>query len=182
MKAKAPRLMELIDAQVTMIRPLKVGDYGFVTTANGVMVGQGKFSIYSDSCSISSSLTEILVVALYTKTGKNGKHSAINESSNIAAVSYLAVQLFQHRLGPQFRSVPDATALFQTKQFLLLSSIQFLCLIEKKLPQVPPSQQSPSFIELLPQDIDRYKALKNGQKELTVALKNSKKHGSGEDE
>ena len=132
---------------------------------------------------ISSLLIEVLVVALYSKTGKNGKHSAINESSDIAAVSYLAVQLFQHRLGPRFRSVPDATALFQTKQFILLSSIQFLCLIdsETKLPQAPPNQQSTLFIELLPQDIDSYKALKNGQKELTVALKLSKKHGSGED-
>lgn len=46
MKANAPRLMELIDAKVTMIRPLRVGDYGFVTTENGVMVGQGKFPIF----------------------------------------------------------------------------------------------------------------------------------------
>jgi hypothetical protein len=30
------------------------------------------------------------------------------------------------------------------------------------------------FIELLPQDVDRYKAVKNGQKELTAALKLSK--------
>jgi hypothetical protein len=155
MKAKAPRLTELIDAQVTMIRPLKIGDYGFVTTANGVMVGQGNFPTIH--CSICASLIEISVVALYSKTGKNGKHSAIKESSNIAAVSYLAVQIFQHRLGPQFRSVPDTTALFQTKQFLLLSSIQFLCLIEKT---ISPQQSSMPFIELLPQDVDRYKALK----------------------
>jgi hypothetical protein len=91
----------------------------------------------------------------------------------------LAVQLFQHQLGPRFRPVPDATALFQTKQFLLLSSIQFLCLIETK---ISPQQSSMLFIELLPQDVDRYKALKNGQKKLTAALKLSKKHGSGGDE
>jgi len=36
------------------------------------------------------------------------------------------------------------------------------------------------YIELLPQDVDRYKALKNGQKELTAALKLSKKRGNGE--
>jgi hypothetical protein len=90
----------------------------------------------------------------------------------------LAVQLFQHRLGPQFRSVPDATALFQTRQFLLLSSIQFLCLIDTKLSPQQSTTGMPSFIELLPQDIDRYKALKNGQKELTAALKLSKKRGS----
>jgi hypothetical protein len=37
--------MEVIDAQVTIIRPLQVGDYGFVMTENGVMVGQGKHLI-----------------------------------------------------------------------------------------------------------------------------------------
>ena len=119
------------------------------------------------------------MVAFYSKTGgKKSKHSAIIELSNIAAVSYLAVQLFQHRLGPHFRSVPDATALFQTKQFLLLSSIQFLCLIETKL---SPQQSSAPFIELSTRDIDHYKALKNGQKELTAALKLSKKRGGVEE-
>jgi hypothetical protein len=38
------------------------------------------------------------------------------------------------------------------------------------------------FIELLPQDVDRYKALKNGENELIAALKLSKKRGSGGDE
>jgi len=40
---------------------------------------------------------------------------------------------------------------------------------------------SAPFIELLPVDLDCYKALKNGQKELTAALKLSKKHSGGED-
>ena len=44
-KAKAPRLMEVIDAQVTVIRPFQVEDYGFVMTENGVMVGKGKHPI-----------------------------------------------------------------------------------------------------------------------------------------
>jgi hypothetical protein len=125
-----------------------------------------------------SPLIKISVVALYSKTaGNTGKHSAINESSNIAAVSYLAVQVFQHRLGRQFRSVPDATALFQTNQFLLLSSMQFLCLVETVLPP----QQSSSSIELLPQGLDRYKDFRNGQKELTTALKLSKRRDNGGD-
>jgi hypothetical protein len=44
-------LSELIDARVTMIRPLQVGDYGFVTTADGVMVGQGKLPIHYPNAS-----------------------------------------------------------------------------------------------------------------------------------
>ncbi len=74
--------------------------------------------------------------------------------------------------------MPDATAIFQNKQFLLLSSIQFLCLIETKMSA---EQSSAPFIELLAGDIDRYKALKNGQKELTAALKLSKMRSGGED-
>ena len=120
-----------------------------------------------------------VVVAMYSKTGgKNGKHGAITESSSIAAVSYLAVQLFQYHLARQFRSVPDATAIFQTKQFLLLSSLQFLCLVDTK---ISPHQLFTSFLELLPEDVDRYRALREGQKELTTAIKLSKKRGGAQD-
>jgi len=66
--------------------------------------------------------------------------------------------------------------MFQTKQFLLLPSIQFLCLLESRL---APEHSSAPFIELLSRDIDRYKAFENGQKELTAALKLSKKHSGG---
>jgi len=130
-KSRVPRLPELIEAWVTVIRPLQVGDFGFVFTANGVMLGHGQFRVFRRH-----SFKNYIVIAMYSKTGgKNGRHSAITESSSIAAVfeSYLAVQLFQYRLARQFRSVPNATANFQTKQFLLLSSLQFLCLIDTKI-------------------------------------------------
>ncbi|KAF8801615.1 hypothetical protein BYT27DRAFT_7261749 [Phlegmacium glaucopus] len=133
-KSQVPRLPELIEARVTMICPLQVGDFGFVLTASSIMLGH--------------------VVAMYSKTGgKNGKHSSITESSSIAAVLYLAVQLFQYCLARQFRSVPDTTAIFQTKQFLLLSSLLFLCLVNTK---ISPEQLAASFIELSPEDVDHY--------------------------
>ena len=47
MKAKVPRLAELIDARVTCFRPLQVGDYGFVITDNGVMIGNGTHKLDS---------------------------------------------------------------------------------------------------------------------------------------
>ena len=72
-----------------------------------------------------------VVVGLYSKTGgKNGKHGSVSESSNISAISYMAVQAFEHI---QFCSVPAATAIFQTRQFLLLSSMHFLTLLDYKL-------------------------------------------------
>jgi hypothetical protein len=116
---------------------------------------------------------------MYSKTGgKNTKHSAITESSSIAAISYLGVQLFQYHLARQFRSVPDGTATFQTKQFLLLSSLQFLCLIDTK---IAANQLDASFIELAPMDIDRYRELQNGEAKLTAAIKSSRKRSSGGD-
>jgi hypothetical protein len=41
-----PRLPELIEARVTMIRPLQVGDFGFVLTANGIMLGHGMLRVF----------------------------------------------------------------------------------------------------------------------------------------
>jgi uncharacterized membrane-anchored protein len=91
---------------------------------------------------------------MYSKTGgKNGKHSAITELSSIAAVSYFSVQLFRYRTGGQFHPVPDATAIFQTKQSPLLSSVQFLCLVDTKITD---AQLAASFIELTPGDADPY--------------------------
>ena len=57
-KAKVPRLTELVDARVTMIHPLQIGDYGFVLTANGVMCAQGKIHVHS----IDPNLIEIFMI------------------------------------------------------------------------------------------------------------------------
>jgi hypothetical protein len=44
-----------------------------------------------------------IVIVIYSKTGgKNGKHAAITDASNISAVSYLAVQVFEHMHGCLF--------------------------------------------------------------------------------
>ena len=68
-------------------------------------------------------------------------------------------------------------AIFQTKQFLLLPSIQFLCLINSK---IPPQQLMSPFIDLLSEDLDCYQALRSGQKELTDTLKLWKKSSNGD--
>jgi len=68
--------------------------------------------------------------------------------------------------------VPDAAVIFQTKQFLLLSSLQFLYLVNTKITD---AQLAVSFIELTPEDVDHYQALQNDQKELTAVIKLSKK-------
>ncbi|KAF8150905.1 hypothetical protein B0H34DRAFT_156021 [Crassisporium funariophilum] len=157
-KAGVPNLAEIKEARVTALRPLQVGDYGIVVLPNGVMVGQ--------------------VIALYSKTGgKNGKHSSVTESSNISAISYLAVQVFKHMYAQQFRSIPAATAIFQTRQFTQLSAINFLTLLDYK----GSSQNQGSNLELSFEDLTRFRTLQKANKQLQAALKLSRKRGRDSD-
>ena len=71
---------------------------------------------------------------MHAKTGgKKGKHSSINESSNIAALSYICLELFKLNVGRQFHAVTEATSAFQTKQFITIPSYRFLSLLDTNL-------------------------------------------------
>ena len=93
----------------------------------------------------------------------------------IAAVSNIAVQLFQYRgHAREFRLVTDSTLLFQTKHYLLISSIQFLCLLNTRFS----SERDLPYIEVTSDmDMERFKALKEGKNELISVLKLSRKRG-----
>ena len=71
----------------------------------------------------------------------------------------------------QFRSVPSATAIFQvhTHQFLFLSSINFLTLLDYE----EFSQQQGSILELSPEDSNRFRTMQKADKQLQAAF-----HGS----
>jgi hypothetical protein len=57
--------------------------------------------------------------------------------------------------------------LFQTKQYLLLPSIQFLCLLDTKFP----FDQALPYIEVTSDlDMERFKALKEGRDQLISVL------------
>jgi hypothetical protein len=113
------------------------------------------------------------VIAFYSKTG--GKHSSITESSNISAVSYIAVQLFEFMHGHQFCHTSEATSYLQTRQFALLPSIMFLTLL---LTSSKVHVQS-GTLELLQEDTDRFATLDKGMVTFKVAMKLSKKRGNG---
>jgi hypothetical protein len=90
----------------------------------------------------------------------------------------MAVQAFEHMYARQFRSVPSATAIFHTRQFLFLSSINFLppLLNYKEF-----SQQQGSILELSPEDSNRLRTMQKADKQLQAALKLSRKRGRSED-
>ncbi|KAF8219013.1 hypothetical protein L208DRAFT_1449016 [Tricholoma matsutake] len=65
----------------------------------------GKKKLKREICSSSPSPSH--TYRLYAKFGgKAGKHCWVSDSSNIAAVSNIPVQLFDHILGVQFRAIP----------------------------------------------------------------------------
>jgi len=53
----------------------------------------------------------LAVIAMTSKSGgKNGKHCDITESSTIAAISLLSIQVFQQDHSCYFHSIPENTS------------------------------------------------------------------------
>ena len=121
-------------------------------------------------------LSSSTVITFYSKTGgKHGKHGSITEASNISAVSYIGLQLFEFMHGRQFRHIPEVTSRLQTKQFALLPSMSFLCLLS-----VSPKVHSVSgTLELAQEDSDQFKTLDKGTAKFKDAMKLSRKRGKG---
>ncbi|KAJ7907834.1 hypothetical protein B0H13DRAFT_1618080, partial [Mycena leptocephala] len=151
-KAGVPNLSEVIGARVSILRPLRIGDYGVVLTPHGLMVGH--------------------VFGMNSKGGgKYGQHQPVTDSANISALSKISVQLFEKIHGTQFRSIPSATALLQTKQFAHILPINFLCLLSA----VP--KLLPTGLELGAEDSERFKKLATGEAKLNDAMKLFRKRG-----
>jgi hypothetical protein len=175
-KANVPSLSEVGGARVTLLRPLRINDYGVVFTEQGLRVARGA---YLRSYSIEMHFLICgAVIAFYSKTGgKHGKHSSITETSNISTISYIAVQLFEFMHGRQFRHTPELTSRLQTRQFALLPAMMFLTLLSSP-PKVNPQSGT---LELTQEDSNRFKTLDNGTTKFKDAMKLSKKRGKWND-
>ncbi|KAJ7330947.1 hypothetical protein DFH08DRAFT_664832, partial [Mycena albidolilacea] len=68
----------------------------------------------------------------------------------------ISVQVFENLDGAQFRSIPSATTVVQTKQFAHIPPIHFLCLL------LAPARPIPTGIELTQEDAVRFKTLAGG--------------------
>ncbi|KAF8814341.1 hypothetical protein BYT27DRAFT_7082428, partial [Phlegmacium glaucopus] len=96
--------------------------------------------------------------------GKNGRHSDVTDSSNIMAVSYIAVQVFEHQLGAQFCATPHAQPL-PVLHFNHLPPSAFLCAL-KHAPEM-----TPSSLKLSLDDWKLFKEIKDNGKKVLEALK-----------
>ena len=71
------------------------------------------------------------------------------------------------------RSIPEATSILQTKQFALLSSISFLCLLSST------PNTTAVGIELAQEDAERFKTLLAGKETFKEAMRLFRKCGRG---
>ena len=114
------------------------------------------------------------MIAIYSKTGgKNGKHAAVTDASNISATSYLGVQVFEYMHGRLFRDHPDATATFQTKQFALLTSNAFLCLLSSPPKAIPLA----TGLELAQKDAEIFMNMLSRENKFMDAMQSFHKRG-----
>jgi hypothetical protein len=87
----------------------------------------------------------------------------------------MPVQLFEHMYDGQFRSITEATTIFQTKQFMQLPSTHFLCLLSK----APRNNQI--GIELAEEDANLFLQLQSGQANFRAAMKSFRQRVKDDD-
>ncbi|KAJ8456405.1 hypothetical protein ONZ45_g18731 [Pleurotus djamor] len=157
-QSKSPRIDELTTALVSESSKLKHGTYGFVYYNGEVLLGR--------------------VEVLYSRMGgKNGKLAAIIDSDNIAAVTYIGLQVFEQALASTaFTPLTDATSSWQTKQYVFIPSLAFL----RQLSAPPhPCPQSPGWLETTEDDhrafLELVKCSQRFEKLLTLSRKRDAK-------
>ncbi|KAK7045865.1 Methionine--tRNA ligase, mitochondrial [Paramarasmius palmivorus] len=71
------------------------------------------------------------VLAVNSKSGgKHGKHGFIEQTDNIAAVSYMSVQVYEHFFGSQFLERPQDQTM-HISRYAHITSAAFLCLLSE---------------------------------------------------
>jgi len=102
--SKLLSLSVISEARINTVRNLLLGDFCMALTNSGIRIGE--------------------VIPLYSKTGgKNGYHSAVPSVANVAAISNVAVQVFQQMHHRIFR---QTTTAFGTRYFQILPSTHLL--------------------------------------------------------
>ena len=108
------------------------------------------------------------VVCLYSKSGgKSGKHNAVTDSSDITALSYIGVQVFEHSHSKWFTHIPSKTAQLQTRQFALLPPMYFLMCLHSAV-EVNETQ----VVEVSREDYTEFKNMLQGVHRIRKALHN----------
>jgi hypothetical protein len=96
---------------------------------------------------------------MYAKTGgANSKNEWVSSTTNICAVSKVAVQVFEYSHGRHFTSKPTKTALLGVHQFSHLPSSNVLTLLSSK-----PRDINKAGFDLSENDLDLFRRLDSNQ-------------------
>ena len=69
-KANTPCINDIVEAHISTVRPLKIGDFGFVYTKNAIMAAQGTIPVEFLLINYLFILHSLLVIALYSKMAR----------------------------------------------------------------------------------------------------------------
>ena len=106
-----------------------------------------------------------IVIALYLKgAGKNGKHAAVLNVTNIVNVSYAGFQIFQQMYHQLFQPVTSAMVAFSMNQYLLMPLTLIIC----RFSVVPQARNNDIKIHL--EDLQIYNTLDESSRQLEAAM------------
>ncbi|GAW09826.1 hypothetical protein LENED_012023 [Lentinula edodes] len=168
-KAKLKRLHDIVEARVSSLTPLRVGDFTLVAANPGDI----------------NDIFLAKVLMFYAKGGgKHGKHDAVLDSkSSISAFSYIAVQLFEHSGNNRFTSRTEAGSLLETVSYALLPSIHVLARVQR--PDLSSTSDNHTEVQLGQGDTQLYIDLQGSRDNIFTAIalykKQSKKDSKEND-
>jgi hypothetical protein len=137
----------LASAKVSVFMPINNKSYGFAVFDNQLIMVEGMLDFYSVR-SITLIPTFTSVITMYEKSaGKAARHAWTSKSTSIGAISYIAVQCYEHTRQRRFR--PMECAATRTARFHHLPAFAFLCLVPQSSVRHTSSGSS-DFIELQP--------------------------------
>lgn len=168
-----------VEAGISKDTPLEINSWGFVMArtqkknphAYKLFLGRGMYIVHFciKLCSYVDS-----VETMYSKGGgKNGKHGMVSKAENIAALSYIGLQIFEYD-GSAFRTITTQTYPFQILSYTFIPSIRFFA----RTQAMPHMTRTPcgEMVHLkCAADIVMYQRLANNLPKLTVFLKNHAK-------
>ncbi|CUA70913.1 hypothetical protein RSOLAG22IIIB_09180 [Rhizoctonia solani] len=107
-KQSSANLLET--AGVTALALIEAGSHAFVLADNQIWFAE--------------------VLTMYSKgAGKGGKHGWVNKQANISSLSYVLVQLWEHRTAREFWAVPKRTAGYFARRYARIPSPRILHII-----------------------------------------------------
>jgi len=138
---KTPELAEtLASAKVSGCNPIHNKSFGFAVLDDRIVVVRGApYSLYL--CFLSHFMWESVITFYKKGSGKGARHAWTSKAMVISALSYIAVQCYEHIQSRQspYCFHPMECVATRTRRFHLLPSLAFLCVVPPSSLEAVPS-------------------------------------------